>query len=169
MTMKTIHAISMTVLLGALAACGGGGDGGGAGAVKVVCMDLHEQGTPTACAASAAAQGIALSALEAREVDLGQVQRGVQARLEAGVENATPFDFDGIIQYWTNLDCAGRTEPWIMAEGGFPIRAGGTEFGGVSLECGDSTAGAKWFRIDILTSDRVTLVDQITGNFRLVE
>jgi len=172
--MKNPHSIWMAVLLAALAACGGGGSesGGGAAAssVKVVCLDLYEQGTTTACAASAGASRQSLAgAVETRAVDLGQVRRGIEAALSSGVNNPTPVEFNGHIVYWTNLDCNSRTEPWVMATGGFRIAAGGTSYGGVSLQCGDATAGAKWFRVDVFESDRTTLIDQVVGNFRLVE
>lgn len=166
-------------LLIALAACGGGGSGGDgpvapppvSSSVKVTCLDLHEQGTTTACApgGAGAARLIAAAAAATRSVDLGQVSRGVEAALSSGVNNTRPARFTGHIVYWTNLDCNGRTDPWIMAEGGFNVAAGATEFGNVSLQCGDATPGAKWFRIDIFESDRTTLVDQVVGDFRLVE
>jgi hypothetical protein len=179
--MKTLTFVVLVGLL--LAGCGGHGGGGhgGSGKVEIDCVDLRNTGDEDACAVGAVTASV--SAIDTRlrtfaetgisavptNVDLGQISRNTEAQLSATVDNSTGDEFTGLVVYSTDLDCAGRTEPWVMGTSVIIVPAGENIETAVSQQCSDASLGTHTITITVYQQDGITMVDQVIGTFVLVE
>lgn len=171
------------VFAAVLAACGGGGGGGGhghgggndPGSVRIQCAGVYNDGQPRACVVNLTRRsGSWLSpmatAYAAAPIDLGEISRSVEIFSTMDVTNSTETDFLGFWSAVTDLDCAGRTEPWEMASGGIGVQAGHTETLSASRQCGDASLGRRFsMTMTLFAEDQVTVLDQAVITFTLVE
>lgn len=174
--MRTIRVILFLLAAMFLNACGGGGGGNGgepapppkpAGTVGIKCVAMYNTGEERDCitnVAPAATFRVALTTL-----NFGDISRGTEAIVSMTVINTTPDVFHGQFSAVTDLDCAGRTEPWEMAAGTVTLNAGQTATFMASRQCGDASLGSHSITLILYNVDRTVIKDQVQGQFTTVE